>query len=148
MALRLIACVLLLEITTFMRESYKSFPKMHRTLFPTTTTTAATTSLRPDGSVGRASHCWSELPPPPPVARSGSSAGGGMPSATLTAGSDSASRRWSIAKSVGASSLSSSTGHHATLEKQPSLQVIYILDNIYAREENNLEIIISQVSVQ
>ena len=34
MALRLIACVLLLEITTFMRESYKSFPKMHRRYHP------------------------------------------------------------------------------------------------------------------
>ena len=49
-----------------------------------------------------------------------------MPSATLTAGSaagDSASRRWSIAKSVGNASLASSVGHHASLEKQPSLQV-------------------------
>ena len=49
-----------------------------------------------------------------------------MPSATLTAGSaagDSASRRWSIAKSVGNASLASSLGHHASLEKQPSLQV-------------------------
>jgi hypothetical protein len=30
MALRLIACVLLLEITTFMRETYKNLPKLHK----------------------------------------------------------------------------------------------------------------------
>lgn len=53
-ALRLIACVLLLEITTFMRETYKSLPKMHqRSLFPNTTGGggAATSNTR-------ASHCW------------------------------------------------------------------------------------------
>ena len=57
-----------------------------------------------------------------------------MPSATLTAGSaagDSASRRWSIAKSVGNASLASSVGHHTSLEKQPSLQVNVFLNHIF-----------------
>ena len=34
MALRLIACVLLLEITSFLRETYKSLPKTQRSFFP------------------------------------------------------------------------------------------------------------------
>ena len=69
MALRLIACVLLLEITTFMRETYKSLPKMHRALFPaaaasTASATASGNTNQPQGhppasSVYRASACWS-----------------------------------------------------------------------------------------
>lgn len=53
-ALRLIACVLLLEITTFMRETYKSLPKVHqRSLFANAGSNAPMTT-----SNTRASHCW------------------------------------------------------------------------------------------
>ena len=54
MALRLIACVLLLEITTFMRETYKSLPKMHRALAQSQNTNPPISSFQ-----ARASNCWS-----------------------------------------------------------------------------------------
>ena len=117
-ALRLIACVLLLEITTFMRETYKNLPKMHRPAFfgPGSTHTSRLAEKPPS-----ASNAWNSFDQP----RSNSQAV--VPHLVPATGSS--SRRWSMAtQSVGNASISSSCGGHQqprekeVLEKQASIQ--------------------------
>ena len=128
-ALRLIACVLLLEITTFMRETYKNLPKMHRpAFFPSNTTrmteprasTYGAASAGISGGSANAAGAWNSFDQP----RSNSQAV--VPH--LVPATSSSSRRWSMAtQSVGNASISSSCGgghqpQKEVLEKQASIQ--------------------------
>ncbi len=98
-ALRLIACVLLLEITSFMRETYKNLPKLHKHhLF--TGASAPTSGVGVTGGAGghsrlvesRASHAWSSAVSS--VAAAAASVNAPLLPPPAAAGSN---RRWSIA---------------------------------------------------
>ena len=83
--------MLLLEITAFLRETYKCLPKTQKSFFPV----LSGGSHHPRGHESRASHAWPLLE----GGRSGSVA-------PLLAPGDPSARRWSMA----ANSVASSTG--------------------------------------
>ena len=110
MALRLIACVLLLEITSFLRETYKSLPKTQRSIFPV----PPSGGHRGGHGDSRSSHVWH---------MDGGRSASQAVVVPLLGPMDSSSRRWSMAaQSVANASLASSTGvAHGTIAKQPSI---------------------------
>ena len=114
MALRLIACVLLLEITAFMRETYKNLPKLHKhhlfTGASAATSAQVTGGAHPRHGESRASHAWGAA-----VA----SATSGTSAPLMAPPASSSNRRWSIAlQSVGNQPAGPKEG---ALEKQTSL---------------------------
>ena len=118
-ALRLAACMLLFEITAFLRDSYRRLPRSTRVSLRSNNETGKTVNT---GSLNVTSGSCNERPSAPSVAAVSSgeshhSAGGGMALATMsTPGVNPGGRRWSMALSsmgqsqTSAQSLQSITG--------------------------------------